>query len=144
MTQDPVVCTPDQSCKTAAELLCQHDCGSVPVVNDMNEKKVVGILTDRDICCRAAASGSDPNRTLVRDVMTERVVCCAPDDDVMEAVRLMREHQIRRVPIVDAAAKVVGMIAQADIARYCGDEVASVVESISVPSREPSEVRQAV
>jgi len=101
-------------------------------------KRVVGVMTDRDIACRGVAEGKSPD-TPVRDIMTTNPQCCHPEDDVAAVEQIMIEAQVRRVPVVDAKAYCVGMIAQADLAlngEAASDrDVGRVVERISEPSR---------
>jgi len=137
MTRDPYCCSADDSIRDVAQAMSEHDCGSVPVVES---SRVVGIVTDRDLALRAVAQGRDSN-TRVRDVMTSSPQCCGENDDVKEIERIMSDTQVRRVPIVDADRRVVGIVSQADIARassdgrnVSGDEVAKTVSRISEPS----------
>ena len=112
------------------------DCGVVPIVDD--GRRVVGIVTDRDLAIRAIAAGKGPD-TRLSDVMTASVHCCSQDDDLRDVERKMAELQVRRICIVDAGGRCMGIISQADIARAARDnavteqEVALVVEQISEP-----------
>jgi CBS domain-containing protein len=134
MTAEPACCTPSDSVRHAAGLMAQHDCGSIPVVSDMESHRLVGVVTDRDVAVRAVACGLGPE-TQVSDVMSSSPHCCGPDDELAAVERLMAERQVRRVPIVDEAGCCVGMVAQADLARdqqHASDhEVRQVVERIS-------------
>jgi len=116
-----------------------HDCGAVPVIE---HGYVIGIVTDRDLAIRALADGSNAD-TRVVEVLTRNPRCCGLDDDVREVERVMADHQVRRVPIVNADGSCVGIVAQADLARAArtGErvserEVAIVVERISAPPRQ--------
>jgi len=112
----------------------QQDVGPVLVVNDQSEMKLIGIVTDRDIAINVVAEGRDPYSTRVDSVMTEAPVTCREDDDVSEAMKRMAEYQVRRIPVVDNNGSVVGIIAQADVARSGEDqEVGELVEEISQP-----------
>jgi len=149
MSRDPQCCTPGDTLQNAARLMADHDCGCLPVVESADRKRVVGVLTDRDIAVRAVARGKSPD-SKVNDVMTPAPACCSPDDDIDEVERIMVEQQVRRVPVVDADNRVVGMIAQADLARdnraASDHEVGRIVEKISAPSaprREPPREREA-
>jgi CBS domain-containing protein len=134
MTNDPVSCAPGDVVEKAANLMRQNDVGPVPVVDD---DKLVGIVTDRDLTLKVLAEGRDPKRTRVQDVMTREVVTCRTDDDVQKALEAMSEHQIRRIPVVDEEDRLVGMIAQADVATNMTDakKVAGVVKDISQSER---------
>jgi CBS domain-containing protein len=137
MTDNPACCTPDQTIRDAAQLMRECDCGCIPVVEDSTGRKLVGVVTDRDIAVRAAALGKGPD-TLVRDVMSPSPKCCSPEDDVEKVEQIMSSEQVRRVPVVDAAGCCVGMVSQADLAlndRAASEkEVGRIVERISEPA----------
>lgn len=141
MTKDPACCTADDTVQHAAKLMADRDCGCLPVVDDLQNKRVIGTLTDRDIACRCTAEGKGPD-TPVREVMSSDASCCRPDDDVRDVERVMAERQVRRVPVVDEQGCCIGIVAQADLARAEGRgttdrEVGQLVERVSEPSREP-------
>jgi CBS domain-containing protein len=134
MTPSVTVCTVEDDCSYAAMLMRDNDCGALPVVESVDDPRIVGIITDRDICCRVAANGSKrPSEFEVADVMTKDVVTCAADDDIERAIRLMEECQIRRIPIVDHAGRCVGMLAQADIAtsELVREKVPELLDAVS-------------
>jgi CBS domain-containing protein len=133
MTKDPVCCTPQDSVMEAAQLMKHGDVGSVPVVKDRKAKKLVGIVTDRDLALKVLAEGRDPNNTRVEEVMTRNPVSCREDDDLQNCLDGMEKRQIRRMPIVDREDRIVGIIAQADVATRGGqpDKTAELVEEIS-------------
>jgi CBS domain-containing protein len=137
MTSNPACCTPDQTVRDAAQLMREHDCGCIPVVQDKQNKRLVGVVTDRDIACRATAEGKGPE-TSVRDVMSSDPKTCRADDDVGLVERIMSNDQVRRVPVVDDRDTLIGMIAQADLAlnqdAISDKEVGKVVERISEPA----------
>jgi CBS domain-containing protein len=139
MTKNPECCEPDDSAREAAQVMRDHDCGCVPIV-DPQSSKVIGIVTDRDLAIRGIAEGKSSD-TKLRDLMTDVASCCGPDDDLRDVERTMADLQVRRIPVVDADGRCLGIIAQADIARACSDsdvteqEIALVVEQISEPSR---------
>lgn len=130
MTPDPVCCTPETTVQEAA-LMADNDCGCLPVVDE--DHRVVGVITDRDIACRCVATGKDAT-TAVAEVMTSQTQCCGPDDDVEQVAQVMRETQVRRVPVVDGNGCCLGMVAQADLARGDGQRAADVVTQVSQPS----------
>ncbi|HEX5759014.1 MAG TPA: CBS domain-containing protein [Thermoanaerobaculia bacterium] len=136
MTENPACCTPEQTVREAARLMAQNDCGSIPVVEE-GSRGVVGVVTDRDLAIRVLAEGRGPD-TPVSQAMTADPACCGPDDDVERVERLMAERQVRRVPVVEGG-RVVGMVAQADLALHphavSDEEVGQLVEEISQPSR---------
>jgi CBS domain-containing protein len=115
MTRDVGGCAPGDRLNAAAKILWERDCGCAPVLDAAD--RVVGILTDRDICM-AAYFGNRPLTELgVDDVMTKDVVVCRPEDAVASAETRMREHQIRRLPVVDEQHRLVGILSLNDIAR---------------------------
>jgi CBS domain-containing protein len=137
MTAQPACCTPEETVGDAARLMKEHDCGCIPVVEDKQTDRLVGVVTDRDIACRCTAKNKGPD-TPVAEVMSRDPRCCSPDDDVDKVERIMAEAQVRRVPVVDQRGCCVGMIAQADLAlnqRAASDsEVGRIVERISEPA----------
>ena len=113
-----------------------NDCGSIPVVDNTTSNGLVGTVTDRDLAVRGLAAGKGPD-ALVRDLMTPDPVTCVPEDEVEDLRQVMIEQMVRRVPVVDADGMLVGIVAQADIAREEGAasdrEVGRIVEAISEP-----------
>jgi len=104
--------SPDTSIRELARLMREHDIGSVPIgEND----RLVGMVTDRDIVCRAVADGKNLDNLKARDVMSEGIFYCREDADLQEAVRLMEEKQIRRLPVIDQNKRMVGILALGDI-----------------------------
>lgn len=136
MTPHPTCCVPTDTAARAAQLMRTADVGSVPIVKSHSEKKLVGIITDRDLALEVVASGRDANTTRLQDIMTEEPVTCRVDDDYEDVVRAMSDHQIRRIPVVDDNDNLVGIVSQADIAlTEDAEEVADLVEDISKPGR---------
>src|ERR671936_2417560 len=119
MTQRPRAVTPQTPLNEVAELMETEDVGSVPVVEG---DRLVGIVTDRDIVVRAIAKGKDPRGMPAAEVSSRELVTVDPDGDLDEALRLMARHQVRRLPVVEEDGQLVGMLAQADVARELGDE----------------------
>jgi CBS domain-containing protein len=129
MTQSPRTIDAGSPVIEAARLMKQEDVGSVPIVDG---DRLVGTLTDRDIVVRVIAEGRDAQSTKVRDVASQDLVTIDPDQDLDEALRLMARHQVRRLPVVEEDGKVVGVLAQADVARERDEEkVGETVEQIS-------------
>jgi CBS domain-containing protein/YHS domain-containing protein len=134
MTKSPVCCPPDMPLKDVARLMRDFDCGEIPVVESA-AKRPVGVVTDRDITCRAVAQGKDPSSMSASDCMTTPVVTVTPDTSIEECCRMMEERQIRRVPVVDEAGSCCGIVAQADLAlRMANGQSAHVVREVSRPS----------
>jgi CBS domain-containing protein len=137
MSPNPQCCTPDDTLRDAARMMADTDCGCLPVIDDKVGKRVIGVLTDRDIAVRGVARGKTPD-SKVNDVMSPAPACCSAEDDVEVVEKIMVDKQVRRVPVVDAGGRVVGMIAQADLARdnraASDREVGRIVEKISEPT----------
>jgi CBS domain-containing protein len=119
----------DKPVDYAAKMMRDEDVGLAPIVEG---DRLVGTLTDRDIAVRVVAEGRDPQSTLVRDVASTNLVTVDPQQDLDDALRLMAEHQVRRIPVVEDGGRIVGILAQADIARQSDDRrTGEVVERIS-------------
>jgi CBS domain-containing protein len=132
MTKDPACCTPETGLKEVARLMVEHDCGEIPVVDGQRTMRPVGVVTDRDIVVRCVAEGKNPLEAKAGDVMSSPVVTVTPDMMLEEVADLMEEHQLRRVPVVDEAGAVCGIVAQADIAHHASArELAEVVREVS-------------
>ena len=114
MNPSVVSIEPGSSCALAARLISRHNVGSLPVCTD--DRRLRGVVTDRDIVLRCIATEDDPAQTPVRDIMTRGCATVAPGDDCREATRLMSAHQVRRLPVVENG-RLVGMISLADVAR---------------------------
>jgi CBS domain-containing protein len=133
MTKEPVCCLPDDTVAKAAQLMQRDNIGSIPVIDNDKTQKLVGIVTDRDLVLKVIAKGQDAKTTKVETVMTHQLVTCLAEDDLQKALDAMAEHQLRRIPIVDANKKIVGIIAQADVATRVNqpEKTAEMVKEIS-------------
>ena len=129
MTSNPSAIEADKTVVDAAKLMRDEDVGLTPVVEG---GRLVATLTDRDIAVRVVAEGKDPQSTRVRDVASSDLVTIDPDQELDEALRLMAQHQVRRLPVVEEDGRLVGVVAQADVAKE-GDNrrTGDVVERIS-------------
>lgn len=132
MTRNPICCAPGDSVKRAAELMKAEDIGPLPVV-DTESGRLVGIVTDRDLVLNVLAAGRDANTTKVQDAMTRDPVKSKEDEPLEEALEKMSTYQVRRLPVVDDHDRIIGIIAQADVATRIQDpEVAGeVVQEVS-------------
>ncbi len=131
MTPGVRTVSPSQSLAEAAEVMKGEDVGSVPVVE---EGRLAGIVTDRDIVTRAVAERRDPQTVKVAEVASRELVTVEPEQDLDEALALMARHQVRRLPVVEAG-QLVGMLAQADVALEAKEKkVGETVEEISKPT----------
>ena len=134
MTKDLVYSLPSYMVSDVAQLMKDEDIGPVLIVDDSNDgKRLVGIVTDRDLALKVVGEGRDPNNTRVEDVMTDSLVTCRADDDVENAMRAMAQNQLRRIPVVDDSGQLVGIISQADLATRLNEpqSTAEVVKEIS-------------
>jgi CBS domain-containing protein len=136
MSRNPTLVTPDTSLVDAARLMKDENIGVIPVVDSLDSRRLIGVVTDRDIAVRAVAEGRDGSTTSVGHIMTADVRTSGPDDSVNDVMALMGREQIRRVPIVDERGALVGIIAQADIVLEAKDDKKAerTVEKISEPS----------
>jgi CBS domain-containing protein len=114
MTRDVVTCGVDATLESAADLFWTRDCGSIPVVDSAG--RLAGIVTDRDVCLGAFFSGRPMRDLALAQSMCRTVQTCRPDDEVDVALRLMKEHRVRRLPVVDGDGRVEGMVGLADLA----------------------------
>ena len=129
MTSNPCSIDADKSVAYAAKMLRDEDVGIAPVVEG---DRLVGVLTDRDVAVRVVAEGLDPEKVKVSEVASRDVVTLDPQQDLDEALRLMARHQVRRLPVVEEDGRLVGILAQADVARHADPErTGEVVEEIS-------------
>jgi len=131
MTSDPATVGPDDPVAKAATLMREEDCGAIPVVRD---KKLVGIVTDRDIAIRAVAGGRDPKTLKVSEIMSADPITVSPDTDGDEASRVMAEHQVRRLPVVQDG-HLLGILVTAQLARRESSKaVGETIKEISEPA----------
>jgi CBS domain-containing protein len=151
MTRPVLTCRPSDGLDAAARIMWEHDCGCVPVVVPADgDDRVVGMITDRDVCMAAYTQGLPLTAIPVEAAMAHEVRSCRPTDSVGDALRILAGNQIRRLPVLDAGGLLVGMVSLADLAREAAREhgrkapdvsdagVGAVVEAIS--SRRSGEV----
>jgi len=129
MTSNPSTVEHDQPVVEAARIMKQEDAGVVPVTEN---GRLAGMVTDRDIAIRVVAEGKDPQSTTVREVASTDLVTVDPQQELDEALRLMAQHKVRRLPVVEEDGRLVGVVAQADVARAGDDmQTGQVVQEIS-------------
>jgi len=135
MTPDPTCLAVIETIRRAAEVMKTEDVGAVPVIDDPTSRKLVGIITDRDIVVNVLAEGKDPASLQVQEVMSRNPVTCRAEDPIDHAMDRMAQHQVRRIPVVDGKSRVVGIISQADLATRIDlpEKTANVLEDISQP-----------
>jgi CBS domain-containing protein len=137
MTKDPTCCLPGDTVDQSAQLMKDEDVGSIPVVADQQTKRLLGIVTDRDLAVKVVAEARQIPAVKVEEVMTRNPVTCHADDDLQKALDAMEGHQVRRIPIVDDDGRIVGIIAQADVATRSNEpeQTAEVIAEISKSAR---------
>jgi CBS domain-containing protein len=121
MTPDPRCCVVEDSVVQAAQLMKEENVGSIPVVEDPNSKKLIGIITDRDIAINVVAANRIPDQVRVGDAMSRNLIVCRETDSVIQAVEGMASHQVRRIPVVDQDNNIIGIISQGDVALRLND-----------------------
>ena len=135
MTKNPTCCTPDTNLEEVAKMMCEHDCGEIPVIENENTFKPIGVVTDRNITCRTVAKGKNPLELTAADCMTDHCITVTPDMSLEECCELLEENQIRRVVVVDKEGKCCGIVSQADIAIHAPQEkAAEVLQEVSQPA----------
>ncbi|MEX0745608.1 MAG: CBS domain-containing protein [Phycisphaeraceae bacterium] len=136
MSSSVQCCTPTTSVKDVARLMKEHDVGSIPVVESDARRKLIGVITDRDIVVRLVAEAMNPLECDAEDAMTGTTFSVQTSASEEEVCRVMEEHQVRRVPVVDAEDNCVGIISQADIARRASEhETAELLKDVSRPNQ---------
>ena len=133
MTQNPACLTPEDTVAQAAQIMKRENVGPVPIVENNQTRVLVGIITDRDIVVKAIADNRPPESTKIREVMTPNPICAFPDDDLEDVLDRMESNQVRRIPVVDRDNRLIGIIAQADIATRLDKDkkTGQMVEEIS-------------
>jgi CBS domain-containing protein len=158
MTSEAASCTSETSLATAAGLMWEHDCGVLPVVDDV--RKVVGVITDRDICMASAMRGRPASEISVSEVISGEVYACKPETDVREALKTMRLEKVRRLPVIDAEGELQGILSMNDVSleaqatngkETAGLSYADVVETYqaicahrTLPQVQPQPLQQSV
>jgi CBS domain-containing protein len=139
MSQNPACCTPGDSAQTFASIMRDRDVGAVPVVADQQSRRLIGMITDRDFCCSVVADGLDPKKTTIEQFISMNPISCRDGENIEKCERLMQDHQVRRIPVVDSEDKVIGIVSQADLALHDRpDRVSKTVAEISKSDRRPS------
>lgn len=132
MTENPACCTPNSSLTEVARLMVDHDCGEIPVVEDMMTRKLAGVITDRDIATRIVAQGRNSAEARASDCMTTPCVTVTAETSLDDCCEVMESNKIRRVPVVDDKGGVVGIVSLADVVRTANaSRTASVVKEVS-------------
>lgn len=144
MTKDPTCCVASDTAQKAASIMRDENTGIVPVIENEQSQKIVGVVTDRDLCMNVVAEGRDPRTVHADECMTTIVVACSPNDAVEKATELMRDNQIRRIPVVNEAHELQGIVSMADVVGR-GDikstQTHETLKQVSAPSPQPSKPR---
>lgn len=136
MTSMPASCGPDDRLDKVAKLMLENDCGVIPVCE---RGAVIGVITDRDITCRAVAKGKAPVDTLAKDVMTTPVHMVRNTDGVQKAIDLMEKAQVRRLPVIDERGALAGIVAPSDLAPiFASTNVSDFLLAVSYWRRKPT------
>ncbi|HEY4045268.1 MAG TPA: CBS domain-containing protein [Acidobacteriaceae bacterium] len=146
MTPNPVCCRISDTAEDVARALIHWNIGCVPVLSDTNPARIEGIVTDRDICVSVVALGLNPKTTTVGSFLTRDPVTCSPEQSLTSCQRLMQMRQVRRIPIIDQSGTCVGILSQADVARWASAEnvhktmleISRPQETFACPSEFPS------
>lgn len=138
MTKNPCCCTPETKLPEIARMMIIHDCGEIPVVDDLRNMRIMGVITDRDMVCRTIANRINPLDVRVSDVMTFPPVTVSPFASVEKCCELMEMNRIRRIPVVDDFDRICGIISQADIVTKDQAHSIEVLREVSIPNKKLS------
>jgi CBS domain-containing protein len=144
MTTNPSYCVPGDSSTRAARIMKDKNVGIVPVIKSDADHTLIGVVTDRDLCLAVIAQNVQPDTVTVQQCMTTNIVTARPDDEVQQALALMGENQVRRIPIVNQEGMLEGMVATADIlqrANVSSDETCAAFKKVSEPTDQASRPR---
>ena len=133
MSKRPVYCWLSTSARSAAGLMQEKDIGILAVTTDPFTTELVGVVTDRDLCLHVVATGRDPSYIWISECATMEPICCHAEDDASAALKLMKEHRVRRLPVVNARQEIIGMLSLSDLVRegsLSGDEIAAALQKI--------------
>jgi CBS domain-containing protein len=140
MTPNPVTCIPSDTAQKAAQLMRDNNVGSLPVVSDHDSLRLLGMITDRDLCISFVADGLDSKSLTIERFISASPVTCREGENLDAAERAMQEHQIRRIPVIDGDGRCIGIVSQADMAlKDKPDKVSKTVAEVSKPEN-PSRV----
>lgn len=124
MTKNPTLAVATTKLDEVARLMVESDCGEIPIVRSKEKAELLGVVTDRDICCRAVATGKNPSHTQASEVMSSPAVTVSPDTDLMQCCKLFEEKEIRRLPVVDQKGHCVGILSLTDVAEKAPEQYA--------------------
>lgn len=145
MTGNPVCCIPSDTAQTTAIIMRDEDFGFVPIVETKGSRKLVGVVTDRDLCVAVIAEPKiDPTNLAIEQCMTSKLVLCNEDDDLEKVLDLMQENQVRRVPVVNKQNEIQGIVSLSDLVnrgRIPEGKTRETLKSITEPTGEASKPR---
>jgi CBS domain-containing protein len=127
MTKNPATCLPNAKLDEVAKLMVAHDCGEIPVIRSKEDPQLVGVITDRDICCRAIAAGKNPQNVLASEVMSSPVFTITADQELAKSCKTFSEKEVRRLPVVDKKNHVIGILSLSDLAEHAPEQFAKEV-----------------
>ena len=127
MTKNPTTCLPTTKLIEVAKLMVDHSCGEIPVVKSKDDPELVGVITDRDICCRAIAAGKNPASATASEVMSSPVFSITADQDLAKSCKTFSDKEVRRLPVVDKKNHVIGILSLADLAERAPEQFAREV-----------------
>ncbi|HEY2797488.1 MAG TPA: CBS domain-containing protein [Thermoanaerobaculia bacterium] len=141
MTARPASALASTSLPDIAKMLIEHDCGAIPIVADAKGRKPIGVVTDRDIACRAVAEGENSSRLTAGDCMSSPCLTAEEETSLEDCCRLMEVNRVRRIVVVDGSGGCTGIVSQADVARRAPEaKIAEVVRKVSQPTASASAV----
>jgi CBS domain-containing protein len=144
MTFNPICCLSSDTAQKVAQILRDNNVGSVPVVADEQSRKLVGMITDRDICCSIVAAGFDTKTITIEDFVHTNPVTCRDGENLDKCERAMQQKQIRRIPVIDGDGAVIGIVSQADLAlKDKPEKVSKTVSEISKPETKQGSIAAA-
>jgi len=127
MTKNPTTCLPTTKLSEVAKLMVDYSCGEIPVVKSKEDPELVGVITDRDICCRAIAAGKNPTSVAASEVMSSPVFSITADQDLAKSCKTFSDKEVRRLPVVDKKNHVIGILSLADLAERAPEQFAREV-----------------
>jgi len=133
MTSNPACCTPGTPLEEVARMMMRCDCGEIPVVDNRESMRPIGVITDRDIVIRAVAEGRNPLEMRASDCMTQPCITVSEKASIMDCIHLLEEQQIRRIPVIDESGRCSGIVSQADVARRIDHHAAEILKQVSQP-----------
>jgi CBS domain-containing protein len=136
-TANPACCLATDTAQKVAQILRDQHVGSLPVIRDQSSSQLIGMITDRDLCCSVVADGLDPKNTTIERYISTDLVACRDDDSLDTCQEAMQEYKVRRIPVVDDLGRCIGIVSQADLAlKGPPERVSKTVAEISKPGPE--------